>query len=467
LAPHVPTEPTELTKPLYQALKRGRRAADGPTDEQVRRHQRLRLHGAMIELAAQRGYGAASTRELSRLAAVSKHDMYKHFATKELYFLATYEFVVRSAARRVGAAELCESSWRERLAKGFEEFAKVVVEQDNATRIALIEVLGVGEAARGRMAHSRAVFEQMLAASLDRAPGAAHMPPLFLKAIAHGVERVTRGLLLAGEQETLPPLMSQLLDWTLCLHTPAARSLLESQAAGSTGARRSSRIDNGAVRHRGEADRPCASEDRLRNGVDRLRTGEDRLRVLRATALIAARDGYALLTPAQILLVSGVSSESFEALYPRANRGLEQCFLDAHDLLWAEALLCVERAAKAKDSSESPTHAAIAALLDRVATDPVFARVAFAEVLAVGPAALERRERVLSRLAALLSASLPAGHSGAPVAMEATSGAIWGLGAHHVVHRASAQVRELGDALSYLALAPAIGTKAAFKQLRR
>src|ERR1035438_298370 len=87
----------------------------GLSHEQVASHQRARIYAAMIELVAERGYGAVTVLELARLAGVSKHTVYEHFpGGKQECFLCTYELIVRRSSRRVGAAQKDCRDWRGR-----------------------------------------------------------------------------------------------------------------------------------------------------------------------------------------------------------------------------------------------------------------------------------------------------------------------------------------------------------------
>ena len=60
---------TAPTGPLYQRLPRGPHKL-GPT--QVARHQRLRMHGAMVEAVAANGYAQTSVKQIIALAGVSR-----------------------------------------------------------------------------------------------------------------------------------------------------------------------------------------------------------------------------------------------------------------------------------------------------------------------------------------------------------------------------------------------------------
>ena len=88
----------------------------GLSHERVASHQRARIYAAMIELVAERGYGAVTVLGLARRAGVSKHTVYEHFpGGKQECFLCTYELIVWRSCKRVGAAQKDCRDWRERL----------------------------------------------------------------------------------------------------------------------------------------------------------------------------------------------------------------------------------------------------------------------------------------------------------------------------------------------------------------
>lgn len=440
------TEPDTLVwpKPLYAKLPGGRRSTDGLSKDEVAADQRRRLRGAMIEAVDQHGYQKTTAREVCRLAGVSERSFYELFDKKQGCFLATYDYIVRSAVERIGAAYAGERDWRERLRRAFLEFADLVVEQPNAARLVIVEVLGIGagpalaeptertRAVVRRMEHTRGVFERMVGASFSEAPGGVRLPPLVTKGIVCGVERITRQRLLAGGIEELPELADELLDWALSYSSAEVARLSELAPA------------------------PLRARPPVR-----ARARNERARVLGAAASLAASNGYTSLTPVQITERAGTSLTTFNAMYP----SVEQCFLAALDRLGLEALVCAAEGSQATHDRLARVHKGIAALMDRVADDSVLRRVAFVEVFAVGPAGIDRREQLLHRFSALLTDTLPADVQASELVVEAIVGAIWGLVHHHVVHGAAHRLPDLTHEATYLALAPLIGAAQALETI--
>ena len=425
----------------YQKLRRGVRGADGLTRAEVVADQRRRLYEAIVEVTAAGGYPSTSVKAVCALAGVSRRTFYDQFAAvgqlapKDVCFLCAYDFVVGRAAQRISLAYRSERNPEARLCRAFQQFAREAVGEPATARVALVEVLGAGPAALARMQRTRLIFERMIVASLGEAPEEMALRPLLVRGIVCGIERITRRLLLTGEIEELPALADQLQAWVLCYRCRAAAALEEGSAGSRAGPARP---------------------------APRTRMGNDRVRILCCAARIAAAGGYAQLSPARIARAAEVSEARFEELFESS----EQCFLDALDRLGLETLVCVARASQSSDDRLVGLHRGMVALMSHIANDPVLVRVAFVEIFAVGPAGIQRRERLLGQFTELLVKSLPRPVQPTSLVTEACVGAIWGIIHHHVTRGATALLPELACYATYLALAPAIGAEAAVEVIR-
>jgi AcrR family transcriptional regulator len=417
--------------PLYPKLQP---RPNGPGREEVARNQRARLYGAMIEGVAQRGYAATTVVELTTMAGVSKRTLYERFPSKEACFLATYDIVVRRAIKRINAAYRGERSWIAGLRSAFEAFAAEVVEEPKASKLAVVEALGAGPAALERMERTSLVFERMIASSFAQAPDGVALSPVVLKGIVGGLERVTRLRLHDGAVAQLRTCTEELLDWALSYRAPAAELLVTSLPVAPT-----------------PRPHPRTKE----------REHDEHVRILRTAAQIAARDGYAQLTAARIIHEAEVSDETFFQCYD----GSERCFGAALDLLAAEALASVVRAARpAGDDWTEAVRLGLAGLLDHVAAHPEFGQVMFVEIFAAGPAAIDRRMQLMDSFADLLGTPVPSSQRPSQPVAEAIAGAIWGILHHHVVRGTTHRLPGLRDHAAYMVLAPLVGADAVLQR---
>jgi AcrR family transcriptional regulator len=422
--------------PLYPKLRPG---PNGPGPEAVAGNQRARLYDAMVEMVVTRGYAGTSIKAVCALAGVSRRTFYdlfggKRTTPKEACFLSAYEYVVGRTAHRVRAAYCHEREPQQRLCSAFARFAREAADQPKLARFALVESLGAGRLARAQMDRGRHVFEDMIGASLSEGPHGVTLPRWVVKGVVCGVERVTRLRLMDGDAERLPGLGNELLAWALSYRDPAAIEL----PAGS-GARRET---------------PVRRQPRSEN---------DRVRIMHSAARIAARKGYAQLSPARIATAAGVSERRFDELFGSS----EHCLLDSLDRMGIEALVSSAEASRRTADRLVGLHRGMLALMQHLASNPELVQIAFVEIFAVGPAGIERREGLLGKFTELLAGSRSRTRRPSDLVSEASVGAIWAIVQQHVTRGAARLLPGVAGWASYLALAPVIGGGAAVDVIRR
>jgi len=408
--------------------------------DEVASHQRARIHGAMIEIAGERGYGAVTVRELAQLAGVSTRAFYEHFDSKEECFLSTHDLVVRRIAAGVVAAQSGERNWIERLRLAFAAFAREIESKPRAARLAMIETFAVGPAALERMRRTEEVFEAMVGESFSHAPNDIEVPPLLIMGLVAGSARVARGRVLTGHEGELLDLAGELLDWALCLRCDSAAELEDLN-------RRSTLLLAIAA----------ASPETGRREPE-----DDRTRILSAATKLAGKEGYAQLTVPRIRVAAGVSRRSFDSFFD----GVEDCFIAALEQRIGVALEQATDARATGISWEGGVYRAIATLCVKVARDPLLAKLGFSEVFAPGLNGMRCRERLVHATATLLRDEAAPAQRPSQLAAEASIGAVWGVMHHHVVNNRAKQLPWLAATLSYLALAPAVGGSAAVAAIR-
>ncbi len=116
-------------------------------------------------------------------------------------------------------------------------------------------------------------------------------------------------------------------------------------------------------------------------------------------AEMASAKGFARVTVSDVTGHAGVSRRTFYDQFSDK----EDCFLATFDAI-GDQLLRLARAAPEGpgESWAARVRIALAALLQLLAAEPAFARVALVEVLCAGQVALERRDALLDRFAAAL-----------------------------------------------------------------
>jgi len=113
---------------------------------------RLRLYETAVTLIGERGYEAATLREVATRAGVSPGLLYRYFPSKRSVVLALYDELSEQFARQ--ATEMPAGKWRDRFISALETSLRVLGPH-RVTLRALVPVM-VGDVEEGLFAHSTA-----------------------------------------------------------------------------------------------------------------------------------------------------------------------------------------------------------------------------------------------------------------------------------------------------------------------
>jgi AcrR family transcriptional regulator len=409
--------------------------------DHVARHQKARLEGAMVEAVARHGYAGITMRELVTLAGVSKTTFYEHFESKQDCFLATFDEIVSQLSARVGEAYRLGGDFRERLVAGLTAFMNLAVEEPGAALTA-VESVTLGAASvehRERAAHA---FEAPIQQDFDRSPGKRQVSPATVRAIVAGIRGVAYRRLRTGQREELPGLVEDLVDWVLRYQEPDSEMTLRGVAAAGRPT---------AVEMTEEAgdDRPGWDEPPTSRISRRALT--QRERIVRGVARVVVENGYAALSIPAISGAAGVSNQTFYEHFASKR----DAFLAAFEILAGEALAASNGAFAREEGRPEGIGAALRALLEHIAANELFARLAFFELPTAGPVALDRADAALDSFSAYLGQG--ASEIGGPLpraVLEAIPTGTWAVIQHEIAHGRGAELPALAPDLTRIALAP-------------
>lgn len=416
------------------------RPGPGLSAEDVAAHQTARVHAAMVGLVAERGYAAVKMRDVVAAAGVSTRAFYENFKSKEECFLRTYEEIAQPVSRRITAAQASEDAFRERPRRVFDEFARQLEAAPDAARLALIEAYAADPESLESAWRIERTVEAVLAEGFARPPGGVALPPPVVEGIVAGAIRVARTRLLSGRVKELAGLSEGMTEWCLSYANTAAAELPG--------------LDVQSVWHNTMLE-PLAMPSGGADGAAWPSTGDKSL-ILAAVAKLAVAGDSAKLTVPRICSAAGISRKKFDAYFQDA----EGCFLAALEQHTAEALAQAARAQAAARSWQGGVYRAIAALCEHIAGDAFLAGVCLANDFPADSSISRARQRLSGAVVDQLTAAVPYKHRPSDLAAEASAGAVWGVFHHHLI-RDWAMRRELSATLAYLALAPAVGAKAA------
>jgi AcrR family transcriptional regulator len=399
----------------------------GKNTAEVAAHQKTRISDAMIEIVAQEGYRMVTVRDLARRASVSSRAFYKHFQGKEDAFLQTHELVMRRAAKRVIASQAGEHNWEERLRLAFRAFARELAHDPQAARLALIEVHAAGAPARAQSLWAEDIFAAMLSESFGRAPKPEAVSPLLARGLVAGIASVARSRLLWSDGHDAEEFGDDLVRWALCCRNGAAADPVDAPS-----------------------DAPVPTISSSMAEIEGHPSIGEREMILSATAKLTASEGYGAVTLSRICSGAGISRKTLERYFG----GLEECVVAAAESATADAFAGTARAKASTPYWEEGVHRAVVALCEKIAADPVLAKLCFVELMCLGSEGLHCCERFMAEIGDLICYDAPSGQSPDDIGTEASVGAIWGIIKQMVLCGREQQLPQLAPTLTSLALAP-------------
>lgn len=492
--PERPIAPTERSiAPIYRRLPRGPHSLGS---REVARHQRLRIHGAMVEAVATGGYANTSVKQVVSLAGVSRRSFYEQFANKQECFLATFDLVAARGVQRISEAyRSSDGDLEDRIRASVAIMADEIEVNAKGAGLVLVHAPTAGPAGQARLRSAIGMFEQMLASSFARSRRVSQLPQPVIRSIVGGAQEAMSLRLRTGRAQEIAAISEDLVRWTLLFHTPSIQhvsELLAARARASTAAataataaaaRRGTNATATAVgaglrphmrllpdpqtERRLRAERsnlallPTGSYQRSRTATRRLagpRISERELRArLRASALnLVVVEDYAELSAPQIAETAGIPIEAFCELYSSK----DECFLAAFDELCDELL---QVAADPELVSEDWPHAVrrvLGKLLRWLAERPLYAQVIASQALSAGPESMQRDVALMGDVATLLTEGAPE-PARSKIAVEGVAGAIWHTIRCQVASEQIELLPALTDHLAYVILTSFLGAEAA------
>ena len=186
---------------------------DGLPREHVSEIQRMRILGAMGEVASERGAGSVTVAHVVSRAGVSRRTFYDLFADREECFLAAFEDAIAAVSTRVLEAYGQDGVWRERIRAGLWAALEWLDEEPALARLCVVESLAAGPVVLER----RAVVLRALVVAVDEGRGAMARnatppPPLTAEGVVGAVLSVIHTRLLDPKPRPLTGLLGELMS---------------------------------------------------------------------------------------------------------------------------------------------------------------------------------------------------------------------------------------------------------------
>jgi AcrR family transcriptional regulator len=418
--------------PIYKRLPKG---PHGITATGVAHHQRIRMHGAMIEAIATRGYRNTSVKHVIGLAGVSRRAFYEQFANKEDCFLETFDLIVHRGIKRINQAYRSTSgATEERMRSAFGAFVEEVQTNSKALHLVMIDAQTAGSGGLRQLRRIMAMFEGLLSHPFADRREAEALPLPVVRAIVGGLRRATFMRLREDRVEDRAELAEEMLRWSLLFRSPAVAELRPRPCSNAPFAR------------------PVELEPRARGRES------ERARLLRCMIDLMLCERFDDLSPLRIADEAGVSIDGFMALF--ADK--EDCYLAALDMLGDDVLQLVANPRLVSTAWSSAVCETVDSLLAYLASQPARTITLSTKALEGGPRAVENTMDLAHEVATLLTEGAPQPARGA-LAVEGIAGALWHTLYSEVVAGRGHRLPILGEYLSYVVLAPFIGPEEAVR----
>jgi AcrR family transcriptional regulator len=179
----------------------------------VTESQRNRIHRAMIEVVAERGYPETRVVDVIGVAGVSRKTFYELFESKEDCFLAAYDGLLDTLLREATNAFESEQKapWAERVAAALDTLLEHLAAHPDEARFAIVEVLAAGPKALARRDAALRQFTGFL--ETGRSETSVELPGITSIAVAGGVNELLYSEILHRAAGRLPGRLPDLMFW--------------------------------------------------------------------------------------------------------------------------------------------------------------------------------------------------------------------------------------------------------------
>jgi AcrR family transcriptional regulator len=400
----------------------------GRSATEVAKHQRARIHHAVLEVVAERGYAGVTVREIASRGGISTRSFYQHYPTKEACFLGVHQSVVRRLLAGIEAAGTGTRDVAQRLRLVTAAIVDEWASDPRAARLMLIDAYSAGLPALKQARLAIRSIEARIGECLEYPPGDVSVTPLVAEAIVAGTFAAARASLLEGKGG-LGDLGDPLASWVAAYHELPVGKVEEAKLALA-----------GQVWTSNDAASSSEGEEKGGGGLD-----GDRALLLAATARLVASRESVDLEPEDIASTAGISQRDFKVEFSDP----EACVAAAHEQYADRAVDRVVRVGE-RLAPICDARFALASFGAQVAADPTLAVLCFSDVATAGPQLVRSHDRFLARIASLVAGTTESAGSAA----EASAGSLWGAIRQRVVMGRTAQAQELAPVFTSLALLP-------------
>ena len=446
----------------YARIPRGQH---GLAPELVSADQRARLNAAMVQVVAESGYAATTVEDVLSRAGVSRRTFYEHYENMQECFVAACDEVLahwrdQGTLAYQAAGGGAAGTVRARLRSGVDVLFEVVLSDPLGARVVLIETLNCGNPGLRRLEQAVDELEALLERAVGTRDGRPQLPHAMVNAIVGGVLEIVTVRLRYGRTAELKELAEPLVEWMLSYRSPDAAAEVARARAELTASATAAATPDPRHTPQSVAGAPGRLPLWRDESVRPVSIHEPRARIVAAAAQIASDRGYAALSINEIARAGGISHHTFRKHFQTKQEAFVAAYREGSRATIEHSL----KAYAAAPNWRAAVHAGLAAELRFLAERPALARIGFLEGYAAGSELHELRETELQLFTGALAPGYRETRRSIPphaVVSEAIAGGIYQLMRECILHHGPERLPDLLPVLTYAALAPFIGAKAA------
>jgi AcrR family transcriptional regulator len=424
------------------------------TPEEVQADQRSRLIDAMVQLVADKGYAATTVGDLIAHAQVSRKTFYAHFDDRHDLMLATFDAISPAVMAEIRSAVEIKGGPTRQLEALMRDLCRIGETRPGVIALSAIEIAALNPVGLQRrdllMSDSGDLLEECLQAN-DEDPD---LPASLTRALAGSAYR-TIDARLRRPQPDLRALGPQLARWARS-YGPVPDGFSPEASPPSAGWR----DGDGLVGGRAPGTltlAPSGYRAPIARQTKSFVHHVNRERILDAVAQLVTEAGYVPLTAQAIAERADVSERAFLAHF----KSKDDAFLAAVEVGHMKAMAIVSRAREQSSDWRGGVRDAVYALVEFLASEPYFTRLAFVDAPLAGPKMAERMHEHATGYTRLLLDDAPQRRRPPEVAPEAAVHGLFELAFHHAVQDRAAELLRVAREAAYLVLAPFVGVSEA------
>jgi AcrR family transcriptional regulator len=394
------------------------RPGAGKSREEVVRNQRERIFGAVVAIAAEKGYEAMTIADVVEVSGVSRSDFYEHFSGKEECLVAAVDALVDPTLATISKAKALAGE--DQVREAFEAFIRLAVWQAAASRLAFVESYVAGAKAEAAISRAFDAFAEFVGAAMRQIPDREKTGPELVRAVLGGLQKILHTRFYRGEEGELAELAPEIWQWGLSYYPPPE---------------------------------PLRAPRRQRLSTQRFGGYTVAQQISRAAAAVIAEQGYRQIGAGEIAARASISLSTFYAHF--ANK--EEAMLAAMNLGGELMLATVAPVARGARDWRTGVRGSLEALLAFLAAEPDFARLLVTEVYAAGPRALAERDRIIDSLRRLMAPAYAEAPQAPKIAGEAIAGAVYSILYDQLRRESPEKLPEIAPLITYMTLTPFLG----------